>query len=201
MISLIRLSSLIALIGLSACTSLLESSRSVDGELWRSQSDALLRLQDWSLSGRFGIFNETEAWNGDLSWRQRDQQYQIQLSGPLGQGSALIKGANGYSELQLSESEIHIASDPESLLTRYLGLNIPVSGLRYWVLGIPAPKARIESMEVNDSQQITRMKQQGWDIRFKRYQLVEGQTLPTKIFLERQDLSVRLVVDQWKLES
>jgi outer membrane biogenesis lipoprotein LolB len=41
--------------------------------------------------------------------------------------------------------------------------------------------------------------QSGWDIRYDRFQDLEGRAWPTRLRLTADDISVRLVVDEWTL--
>ncbi|HLA74858.1 MAG TPA: lipoprotein insertase outer membrane protein LolB, partial [Gammaproteobacteria bacterium] len=82
---------------------------------------------------------------------------------------------------------------------------LPVSGLRYWVLGLPDPAAppAAQDRELDGLGHLTRLRQSGWDIEFRRYSPVTTVDLPNKIFLTNQAagvrLEVRLAVEQWEL--
>jgi len=89
------------------------------------------------------------------------------------------------------------ARDADALLAHVTGWVLPVSGLRYWVRGVPAPGS--EARASRDAQgRLTRLVQDGWDISYNRYQVVDGASWPAKLRLERADIVVRLVIDQWQ---
>ncbi len=138
-----------------------------------------------------------------MRWRQEGGNYDISLGSPLGQDVLQLQGdAQGVSLRTAQGTDF--AADGETLLYRRLGLRLPVSGLRYWVLGLPDPAAPVgaQDREVDGLGHLTRLRQSGWDIEFRRYGPVTTIDLPDKIFLTNQAvrLEVRLAVEQWELD-
>jgi outer membrane biogenesis lipoprotein LolB len=43
-----------------------------------------------------------------------------------------------------------------------------------------------------------RLAQAGWDIRYDRYQVLDGVAWPGRLKLVRDDIAVRLVIDSWR---
>ena len=83
-------------------------------------------------------------------------------------------------------------------MLRATGLQVPVTGLRYWILGLPAPGA--ERSRVLDGQgRLLSLEQNSWSMDYRGYTDVDGLSLPRKLFLRRDDLRVRLVVEQWRI--
>lgn len=156
----------------------------------------------WRFSGRFGANNnEDDSWSGGLQWRQQGDDYRIQLSGPLGQGGIELSGDASYSQLRVSDDEIYTDGNAERLLWRHTGWRIPFPGMRYWLMGEPAPFYRQGSAERDDSGRLVKLNQAGWTIEIKRYTQVGQHVLPRKIFLHHPEFEVRLVVDQWELAN
>ncbi len=172
-----------------------------DKTAWVTHQKALADVQHWQFSGRFGAKTDTENWNGSISWSQHDQQYKINISGPLSSGSIQLEGTDDISLLKLSEKDSFVDTDPQSLLQTHTGLKLPVKELRYWLLGLPAPGSHYDSLEVNTAGQINRLTQNHWQINFKRYTSVNGKMLPNKIFLKNHEINVRLIIQKWKIFS
>jgi len=192
---------IVSLLVTSACTTQPKKSTEVEQGEWIKFNGHAFKHQSWALNGRFVVRNESESWHGDIYWQQENETYLIRLSGPLGQGKVQLKGKPGHSELQLSENEYYIAEDAERLLSRFTGVVIPVEGLRYWVLGVPRPNNVNAGLEQDEQGRLVRITQHGWDVQIKRYDQVDGETLPTKLFMDNKEYKVRLVVDQWQLKA
>ncbi len=93
---------------------------------------------------------------------------------------------------------------------RTTGWRVPLDGLNYWVLGLPAPDAAA-SEELDSRGRLKTLAQSGWDIRFLEYTRYGSFDLPSKLFMKRQNagveaspvkdaaLEVRLIVERWTL--
>ena len=92
-----------------------------------------------------------------------------------------------------------IATSAEELLGTRLGWSLPVSGLRYWLLGLPAPGLPVVKSSLDSFGRLLRLSQGGWQIRYLDYKWIENLALPGKIFVEHPKLRLRLVIDHWHL--
>ncbi len=166
--------------------------------LWQVHQLAVATIEEWSINGRIGIQTESEGWHATLRWKQHHDIYDLALSGPLGQGAAQLHGDGQRVVLHLSEQEVYEAADAESLLRARLGWSVPLSGLRYWVRGLPAPGV-VEGRELDELGRLSWLTQGGWHIRYRRYDDAAGTALPGKIFLDSGHFKVRLVIERWEL--
>lgn len=156
----------------------------------------MTEVRQWELSGRISITRGEEGWHAGLLWREQDARYQLQVSGPLGQGAFELTGSAGGVVLQDARGRIFNAPDAESLLLQATGWQLPVDGLRFWVRGLPAPDGDV--LEVRDAAGLlVRLDQDGWDIRYDRYRMQDGYAWPGRLKLVRDDIAVRLVIDDW----
>ena len=154
-------------------------------------------ISDWQLTGRFSLTREEQGWHAGLFWQEQGDQYQLKISGPMGQGAFRLRGDADGVLLEQSDGQTLAAQDAEALLYQATGWHLPVSGLRYWIRGLPVPELRAQASR--DAQgRLTRLEQSGWIIFYNRYVLVDGVYWPVKLRLVREDISVRLVIDQWQ---
>ncbi len=153
----------------------------------------------WEARGRLAVNVADEAWHGTFAWRHAPQRQQVDLAGPLGQGSArLVEDAAG-AKLDLGDGRVVNGSDTERLLQRELGWTLPLHGLRHWIGGRADP-GRAATPSHDAQGRLVGLEQDGWRIAFDRYREVAGDAvLPHRVVLERDDLGVRLVIDDWRL--
>ncbi len=97
-----------------------------------------------------------------------------------------------------SDNQQHLSWDAGLLLYQQTGVRLPVSELRYWVLGIPSPKMKTQP-KFDQYGRIKLMQQDGWTIDMRRYTDTNAVFLPRKVFMQGQELDIRLVIDEWKL--
>jgi len=155
-------------------------------------------MQHWFASGRAAINNGVESWHVNLLWLQQGENYQIRLFGPFGAGQVQLTENNGLVELLTSDNERFYSDNIDTLLYERTGVKMPVAELRYWLIGLPSPAGK-DSARVDKHGRLSLLQQGAWRVRYKRYVPVNGLVLPRKIFADKQDLDVRVVIDEWKL--
>lgn len=159
------------------------------------------------LSARLALSANGDAWNGALRWEQQIDRYQIYFNAALGQGALVLSGQPDGVELQLADGSKDTAQDAESLLFQKTGLEFPINGLRYWVMGIPNPAAGSPAeLSINALGLISAMQQSDWTIDYQSYQHIqtEQQTemdLPRKISMKHDGVTLRLIIDRWELAN
>jgi len=151
------------------------------------------------LDGRVSVKAGEESFSGGLLWHRDGQIDELLLRTPLGQGVAELRGGPAGMELKNAEGRRFHADDADALVRQALGLELPLRGLAWWVVGLPRPQAEHRAVADVDGH-LGELDQDGWRILFSRYQMHHGHLLPGKLVARRSDdLEVRLVVDAWEL--
>lgn len=167
-------------------------------QLWELRLKTLQSLQTWALSGRVGIQSPDQGWNATVHWRQYPDMYDLRVIAPLGGGTLQLRGDASGVTAQTSKGEVYTASDAETLLRQQAGVALPVTSLRYWVLGRPDPGGEAEQ-SLDGRGRLAHLQQGGWKITYMSYRSVGDLELPDKIALENGQIQVRLIVDRWDL--
>lgn len=171
----------------------------------REHQKQLQAINDWQIQGKLGIRTADDSGSASIKWVQQALDYQLNLSGPLGQKRMIITGQPGKVRMEQTGEPAQEARSPEALIKKQLGWTLPVTQLAYWVRGVPAPKGRITRLEQNNDGLIARLQQGDWLISYTNYsnQTFNGQTLalPGKIIAEYRDVRLTLVIRQWQLGS
>ncbi|MEZ5590155.1 MAG: lipoprotein insertase outer membrane protein LolB [Gammaproteobacteria bacterium] len=154
-------------------------------------------LQNWQVQGRLAAINGNESWPASVRWEQNQQIYAVDLIGPLGQGRISVRGDASSVELSTGQERLQ-ARDPDALLAQATGLQVPISGLKYWIRGIPDPAtpARIER---NADGRIARLEQNGWRIDYPNWIQEQGIDLPKRIQAVQDALKVNIAITTWTL--
>jgi outer membrane lipoprotein LolB len=187
--------SLLTLLGLSACSH------------WPGFKPELpavkLRLPAppaaFRLEGRVAVKAGEASFSGGLSWQRESAREELLLRSPLGQGVAELRGDAAGMELKDAQGRLYFATDADALVKQALGLELPLRGLAWWVVGLPRPGAAYRATPDADGH-LGELEQDGWQILFTRYDLQHGQPLPGKLVARRDEaFEVRVVVDTWVL--
>jgi outer membrane lipoprotein LolB len=157
---------------------------------------ALAALDPWTLTGRLALDADGEQWHTNVRWRQTGHAYDIRLFGPFGRDAGRVQGDEGWARLRAPDGERYEADDVDRLVVEALGWRLPVSGMRYWVMGMPAPGSRY-TPRLDQAGRLAELQQSGWTVRFLRYRDTPAPALPDRLELTFQDIRVRVLVDQW----
>lgn len=165
---------------------------------WAKQQKQLAKISAWQINGGVSLHFDKQSIITNFSWQQKEDQYVITLSSALGLFSVKLEGnANGVTFWQ-SADEKFSATTAEQLMQQQLGWSLPVTSLRYWVLGLPEPKHPYQAT-FDQNQQLATLKQQGWYINYQRFVQVNNLFLPEKILLTNQSINVKIVIKNWQI--
>ena len=102
-------------------------------------------LQSFNIRGKIGITtpktqnSEAQTGSAFYVWAQEQERFAIDLTGALGIGHTVIE-YDGRSATLVSDRTGEIkAASPEDLLLQATGWQAPISQLRHWISGRPAP--------------------------------------------------------------
>ena len=168
-----------------------------NSQQWQAHKQQLSQLDGWEINGKIGIRAPKDSGSGTLYWLQRQDYYDIRLSGPLGRGAARLTGRPGDVSLEVANQGRYQAATPEELLEQQLGWKLPVSHLSWWVRGLPAPDSKSQ-LTLDSSSRLAGLDQDGWKVEYLSYAEQNGYWLPERIKLHGQDLDVTLVIKDWQ---
>jgi len=168
-----------------------------DPKQWLAHKQQLAQLDGWEINGKVGIRAPKDSGSGTLYWLQRQDYYDIRLSGPLGRGAARLTGRPGQVALEVANQGRFEAATPEDLLEQQLGWKLPVSHLVWWVRGLPAPDSPSQ-LTLDGASRLAGLSQDQWRVEYLSYAQQNGYWLPERIKLHGQDLDVTLVIKDWQ---
>lgn len=167
---------------------------------WSVRSAELQALSSWRLAGRVAVAAGEQGFSARLAWVQRDSASSIDLSGPFGAGAVHVELAG--DEIRLRDGDgTEVATGAEALAGR-LGFELPVRELRYWALGVPAPRAAPvadDALVLGAEGRPVAFNDRGWWVRIEAWRPVDGDLLPARLLITRPGARLKLVVDDWRL--
>lgn len=185
-------------LGLSACAFITTPPPSEPGvanpKAWAMHKSELAKFDHWSLQGRAAT-GKILGWTGNLSWRERGDHFDVRMSGPVGVGGFRAKGTLESVEIR-SEGQTFVTDDPEALVAKLLGWEFPLEGLRFWILGLPAPDVAAQ-ITVDEQGHLVDLIQSGWRLAYTAYEQTTGPDLPRRIILDNGDNKIKMVIDRW----
>ncbi|MGS2717673.1 lipoprotein insertase outer membrane protein LolB [Eionea flava] len=204
---------LISLLLLSAC-----STPQYSPTLNTPAADATTIPDSWTLHAKLGIRNGEDSGSVTLQWQQQKTAYRIRVSGPFGQGNALLIGNEQYISIERPGKETVLSYQPELLIKETFGWHLPIQQLRYWVSGLPAPDSPLPSNasqltlspstdnneQFNNAGLLSQRQQYGWTLDYSRYKPVASlgnQLLAHKIRAQQTSATLTLIVKEWDFNN
>lgn len=180
---------------------------SLDGCTWLKAPDsisvsqnhrkALYELDAWSLTGRFGVRTVNDALQGNLDWRHFMDEERLRLSGPFGRGAVQITVKRDFIRITDSKGNSKVSHDPEKALFQRLGFAVPLTALKYWLLGLEVPGV-VSRSEVDAEGKLKKLIHNGWEVQILEYMAAAGHAIPRKIRISRDDVVLKLIIDRWR---
>ncbi len=193
---LVKVVCFVCIVGMAGCASLEPQTARV---LTPAERQKLYAVEAWAVDGRIAVHAEGDAWHASFSWRHDRKEDVLHIAGPLGQGGVDIVLCGQWIQITRSDGTREVSERPEELLQARLGVAVPLSALRYWILGLPEPG--FEHVSRHDSSgQLRALKQQGWDVIYERYSGEGEWVLPKKMLITKADIKLKIVVDRWHIE-
>lgn len=191
------MSGMCRLIGIIACCAVLAGCVTTRPALapapWEQRLSELERAGSWQLDGRAAVSLGTQGWQASLDWRQRGESSELHLAGPFGTGAVVVKATPEGISLNGAPPSADVAAQ----LRDRLGFELPIDSLRFWLQGIPDPNSAFE-LTRNQQDRALQLTQAGWSIQYEGYMPNNGDLLPARLVLRRDDARVRIAVDRWE---
>ena len=182
---------------ISACTS--TRMDAPVNENWQARRNVLAAITTWEFTGRIGVRDDKEAHSSRIRWQQQDEDYVINLWGTLNASATEITGSPSLVTLQQEGKAPLVAATPEGLVYEQLGYDLPVTQLRYWIKGMPAPGS-VGAPSFNEENHLIALEQDGWSVQYLAYTNYDTESLPTRIRIEKAPLRLDFVRLDWTLQ-
>lgn len=163
---------------------------------WDARVAQLAAIDRFTLQGR--VASGALGFKADLRWKQHaDGRYEMRVAGPFGARAAELAGDAREVTVRTGEGVTSLTTDPETWLQQALGVRLPVSGLRWWALGLPAPGSEHHVLLDPAQGRALRIAQNGWTLDYLEYRRSATLDLPRRIEARNGDTRVLVLADQW----
>jgi outer membrane lipoprotein LolB len=165
---------------------------------WNGRRAELQALDGWTLNGRVAVAAGDEGFSGGLTWRQSGTRAEVELRGPVGGTALAIRvDGSGFSVTD-QHGEVFDGARAREIVALHVGSDLPITELRYWLVGAPAPDAPHRETLGGDARLAT-LDQAGWQVRYDRYRAAGRLALPARLDITKGALRLRVAVLDWRL--
>lgn len=197
----IRLAVLGLALVLAGCATPPRPSADDRAAAWESLRTRLQALDAWRAEGRLVVRSGNEGGQVAFTWIERpDGTFALRMAGPWGQGAARLRGGDGRAQLRAADGARYVAGDARELLAGVYGWDVPVSGLRRWLIGLPDAGA---DYTLDRFGRVATLDWQGWRVAYRRYRQVDDIDVPAVLTAARarDGTEIRIAVDAWRFDT
>ncbi len=174
---------------LLSCTSVPKTTN-LDFQL--ENRDFLYNISNWSFSGKIGYSDAKQSFSASINWTHQALNDEIELAGPFGQGRTQISLSPKSVTFDTGNNRHEYIGNIDEHVFRQLGLSLPISALKYWVLGLVDPETEYFPLTNGFSQS-------GWVINYSQMQQIELNQMPRKLIIKKGDTQFKLIIKHWNL--
>lgn len=191
----------LAVLWLSACA-VQTSHYSVDSPLWQQHQQQLSQITRYEARGAFAWLDGRQKLYARFFWQQTaPDNYRLVLTSPLGSTEMDLQVAPNLVQLLDNKGQRHIDTDPQRLISRLTGMNLPFASLRQWLLGLPGNTSDY-TLNQDYCLQSLRYQQgdQHWQVRYPGYDNRQHPALPAELELQQDGLRIKLKINHWTIK-
>ena len=168
---------------------------------WQHWQEAQQQLVSWDMHARSVVILAGGVYYVGLNWRRDDSGMVLLIEAPFGQGVFRIESSSAIPPLHqlfLPDGQVYQNRSAAALLEQAIGWSIPISGLEFWIRGLPQPDSRY-TKQFSPQGQLKSIRQDGWSISYLDYfDGKESIHLPRRLELMREDITLKLVIENWQ---
>jgi len=151
----------------------------------------------YTLAGRIAVRAGERHYAVNLTWQHALERDEILFASPLGQGIAELTRDAAGARLTTAERREYAAADWQGLSAQVFGFSLPLEALPRWlVAAVPADALGVTRDGAGRPRQ---MVSEGWQVAYLGYESAAADALPVLLELKRDDIEVRLKIDDWQL--
>ena len=159
-------------------------------------------MKQWQVTGKVGFRSPDQKGSANFRWQQTPTTFEMRLSGPFGQGAAVIQGDGDMVTFKQGDHPVRYGHSLAELMETNMGWSLPMEHLLYWARGLALPEAENQIIQRNDNGQISRMTEGPWTLEYNRYQPVtDSLVLPQKITVTKEPLKLTIIFSDWNPQS
>lgn len=166
-------------------------------QIWQARSEYLYQQNHWTAHLTLVGVTTEQKFKTRAIWEQKGERYTIKLRDFIGRTVAIIDGSPEAVSAKTSKGEHFEGDSAEQLIRQLFDIQIPVAGMRYWLLGLPKPNLEVKQLDLNGQGLAEHVSQQGWAMNYPYYLEYDPFKMPSQILFAYEDIDLTVKVSQW----
>jgi len=165
----------------------------------------LAKLQQWQIKGKIAFIEKDSRNSATLSWEVNESRHiqQLYLTTYLGINVLQLDSNENEHKIQV-DGKTYRGKNLEDLIQSITGLTLPTQALTYWLKGIPFLKN--DNIIYQETTQLPKTlssyyNNELWQVNYYNYKKIGGYNLATKFSIKKDDLLIKIVINDWSFND
>jgi len=165
----------------------------------------LQQLQQWKVKGKIAFIEKKSRNSATLSWQVDESQNTqlLNLTSYLGINVLQLDSSDNNHKIQVDGKTYH-GRNLETLIYSITGLTLPTKALTFWLKGMPFHED--DKINYQETTQLpltlsSYYNNELWQVSYAKYQQINGYSLATKFSIRKDDLLIKIVVNDWVISN
>lgn len=169
---------------------------------WLAHQHEVSRVTQYQTRGSFAYISGSQKVYARFNWQQTGaDRYRLLLTNPLGSTEMDLNVKPGLTELTNNQGKKYISDNPQEMIQKLTGMDIPLKNLRQWMLGLPGDASEYS---LDSHGYLSRVSYtQGnnpWVVTYQGYHDDTIPPLPSNMELKQDDRRIKLKMDSWSVK-
>lgn len=163
----------------------------------------LKQLKQWRIAGKIAFIETNSRNSSTLNWQVDESKatQQLNLTTYLGINVLQLESNANNHTIQV-DGKTHHSNNLEALIYSITGLTLPTQALTFWLKGIPykpSDSIHYQAVTLLPKTLSSYYNNELWQISYANYQQVDGYNLATKFSIKKDDLLIKIVINDWSI--
>jgi len=163
----------------------------------------LAQLQQWKVTGKIAFIEKKSRNSATLSWQidEKKGTQQLNLTSYLGINVLQLNSSDNSHEIKV-DGKTYRGNNLAALVRSITGLTLPTHALTYWLKGIPYQENDIISYHATTKLPQTlssTYNNERWQVEYANYQQNNNYILATKFSIKKDDLIIKIAINDWSI--
>lgn len=189
---------------LAACSTLTPPgpATSPTSPQWQQHQQQLQQLDQFQIRGSFAYISDKQKVYARFFWQQYSpERYRLLLTNPLGSTELELMVQPGVTQLTDNQGKRYVSDNPEEMIGKLTGMDIPINSLRQWIVGLPGETKNFTLDDQYRLKQLTYTQDhQVWTVDYQEYNTQTRLALPSRLELKQDGQRIKLKMDNWTVK-
>ncbi len=191
----------IAMLIMNACTTIKPTNSIATGQ-WQMHKKSLQKISTYQIRGSLSyLFHKKKIYVRFLLQQFSPQHYRMLLTNQFGRTELDIKIQPNIVKLTDHKGNHYLGDNPEEMIHKLTGIEIPIKNLFQWMLGLPGES---KDFTLDNRYYLRNLTYQNsnliWIVDYQDYRNERGMLLPIKLELKQGDQYIKIKIDRWTLK-